>query len=76
MQLKKSLAANQEALARRTRKQQQQHGRAPGEDDLIFRNMAEKDYHIATQLGESVSENQKLRRTMGMLDEMHGWGTK
>ncbi|KAG1656903.1 hypothetical protein FOA52_007992 [Chlamydomonas sp. UWO 241] len=74
MQLKKQLAH-----ATQTQTQQQQHtttrskgrSKGPTEDDVLWRSMAEKDYHMATQLGEAVGENSHLRSTMQFMEEMY-----
>ena len=60
---------------------QRQHAKAGGEgsylaslrqqkeQDFFTRSMAEKDYHVVSQLGEAISENQRLRHSLSRLEE-------
>jgi len=45
--------------------------KGPDEDDWMWRDMAEKDYHMATALGEAVSENQSLRDTVSRMEDLY-----
>lgn len=60
---------------------QRQHTKAGGEgpylqslrqqreQEFFTRSMAEKDYHVVSQLGEAITENQRLRHSLTRLEE-------